>query len=85
MTLSEFSKHFGLSKILKCKQASIDTFEDIEETISLWIDGEIDFETAVHSINYDVDNMLEVIDKDLYDWTFWNEVKSELSNIKNEK
>lgn len=82
MTLLDLDRIFGNAKVLKCKQASIDTWEEIEETITQWQDREVPFDTAIGAIHYDVTTILEILDKELYDFNFWKEVEAALSNIK---
>lgn len=82
MNLRDFEKLFGNAKVLECKQASIDAWEDIEETIDLWQDGEIDFNTTIGAIHYNVSTILEILDKTLYDYIFWSEVEKILAKIK---
>lgn len=82
MNLRDFEKTFGNAKILSCKQASIDAWERIEESITMLEDGEIDFNTAFGAIHYEVSTILEILDKNLYDYTFWCEVDKILAEIK---
>lgn len=81
MTLLDLYKQFGSNKIMRCKQASIDTWEEIEHTINQWQEEEIPLGTALGAIHYDVSTILEIINKDLYDYSFWKEVEEALKNV----
>lgn len=60
----------------KVKQITIDTIQDANEWLNYYIMGESDnnFESIVGSLSYKVDNIIDVCDKNLYDYQILNEV-----------
>ena len=60
----------------KVKQITIDIIQDANEWLNYYIIGESDnnFESIVGSLSYKVDNIIEVCDKNLYDYEILNEV-----------
>lgn len=77
MTRDEFIKKYCWAPVsaADCHQITWDLLEDIQETLE---DKSLTNDTAVGAILYDIDNLLEVIDKNLPDYEFLMQMKKEL-------
>lgn len=77
MTRKEFIKKWCWAPEVAsdCHQITWDLLEDIRETLE---DENVTNNTAVGSICYDIDNLLEVIDKTTPDYDFWMKFKADL-------
>lgn len=77
MTRDEFIKKYcwAPDSVADCHQITWDLLEDIQETLE---DKSLTNDTAVGAILYDINNLLEVIDKNLPDYEFLMQMKKEL-------
>ena len=77
MTGKEFIKKYcwAPTSAPECHQITWDLLEDIRETFE---NEEITYDDAAGAILYDINNLLEVIDKDLPDYNFLSRMKKDL-------
>ena len=82
MTKQEFIKKYcwAPNSAAACHQITWDLMEDMQSSLEGAYDG-VDTETAVGAAMYDVDILLEVIDKGTPDYEFLKEVRSKLDEI----
>lgn len=81
-TLNEFRKKYcTLKNIMRCKQATIDFLEEMEDTIE---NSESKEEIKVGSITYDIICLLEIMDKSLFDYSLLTNMLEDLSFLRND-
>jgi len=77
MTIREFRKKYDPLKYGGLKQASIDLFEEIEETLDL----DLDLSTKIGSISYKISTALEVYNDELKDRDWLVEMYNDIRKI----
>lgn len=82
MTKQEFIKKYcwAPEAAADCHQITWDLLEDMQMSLEGAYDG-VDTETAVGAAMYDVDILLDVMDKSLPDYAFLKEVREALEGI----
>ena len=78
MKISEFRKKY-YSPYFDIKQKTIDIIEDIVGELE--DDTNLDFETIKGSIHYDVETLLEVMDKNLEDYKLLSEMCKDIETL----
>lgn len=83
MTKQEFIKKYcwAPESAANCHQITWDLLEDIQLSLEGAYDG-VDTETAVGAAMYDVDVLLEVIDKETPDYVFLTALRSALDDLR---
>ena len=78
MTRKEFIKKYcwAPTSAPNCHQITWDLLEDIQETLE---NEEITYDDAAGAILYDINNLLEVVDKNLPDYKFLLQLKGDLA------
>lgn len=82
MTKQEFIKKYcwAPESAADCHQITWDLMEEINETLQD-ADNAVDLDTSVGALLYEIDILLEVIDKETPDCAFLKKVMSELEKI----
>ena len=82
MTKQEFIKKYcwAPESAADCHQITWDLMEEMTETLQD-ADNAVDLDTSVGALLYELDILLEVIDKETPDYAFLKKVMSELEKI----
>ena len=81
MNIKEFYMKYcsGPNEMMDCHQFTWDLIESIGEKLE---NEDIDFETRVGAVSYEIDVVLEICREDIADHQFLEKIKEEIKNLR---